>query len=99
LHFLKVPVLPLAIKALIHFWDRAYFFQLCLLFIDYLLFQNYTLITKTLYAFRKSESGLSINSQTHCIENNWPNFDKIIIAMDEKEYGKQDIEEFTKLVE
>ena len=45
----------------------------------------------------KSESGSTINLQTHYIENNWPNFDKII--MDKEECGEEDIEEFTKLIE
>ena len=42
----------------------------------YLFSQIYTLITKIVFSFRKSKSISSINSQTHCIENNWPNFDK-----------------------
>jgi hypothetical protein len=65
----------------------------------YLLSQNYTLITETLFAFRKSESGLSLNSQTHCTVDNWPNFDETIIAMDEEELGEEDINEFARLVE
>jgi hypothetical protein len=39
-----------------------------------------------------------INLQTHCIENNWPNFDKTITSMDKEEDGEEDIEEFQKLI-
>ena len=76
------------------------FFQSYLLVFDCcLLSWNYTFITKTLSTFRKSESGLSINSQTHYTENNWPKFDETIIAMDEEEFGEEDLKKFTKLVE
>jgi len=77
------------------------FFQTCFSFslFIYLLSRNYTLITETLSAFRKSESGLSYTSQTHCTVDNWLNFDETIIAMDEEEFGEEDIEEFARLVE
>ncbi|XP_073264245.1 uncharacterized protein [Populus alba] len=48
---------------------------------------------------KKSESGLSINSQTHYTENNWPKFDETIIVMDEEEFREEDLKKFTKLVE
>jgi len=35
------------------------------------------------YASRSSESESSINSQTHYIENNWPDFKNIIAMSDE----------------
>jgi hypothetical protein len=31
--------------------------------------------------------------------DNWLNFDETIIAMDEEEFGEEDIEEFARLVE
>ncbi|XP_073268737.1 uncharacterized protein [Populus alba] len=48
---------------------------------------------------KKSESGSSYNPQTHCTVDNWPNFDETIIAMDEEEFGEEDIHEFAKLAE
>ena len=65
----------------------------------YLLSQNYILITKILSTFKKSESGLSYTSETHCTVDNWLNFDETITAMDEEEFGEEDIHEFARLVE
>ena len=42
---------------------------------------------------------MSLNSQTQCTVDNWPNFDETIIAMDEEEFGEEDIHEFARLVE
>ena len=56
---------------------------------------RYTFPLKTPSAFRNSESESSINPQTYCIENEWPNFDKDVIAIDEEDYMK----EFTRRVE
>jgi hypothetical protein len=62
---------------------------------SFYLFTNHT-YTSTPCTFRNPES--SIDSQNHCTKNNWPNFDNMI-AMDDEEWGEEDIREFTKLVE
>jgi len=47
----------------------------------------------------KSESGSSIKSRAYFTENEWPNFDDYTIAMEENEWGEDDVKESTKLVE
>lgn len=37
--------------------------------------------------------------QTHHIENNQPNLDKNTIAIDEEEFGEEDIREFFNIIE
>jgi len=93
--FVIEPFYPLNFNEIMHVFFQSYL----LVFGCSLLSPNYSFTTKALSTFRKSESGLSINSQTHCIENNWPKFDETVIAMDEEEFGEEDLQKFTKLVE
>jgi hypothetical protein len=59
---------------------------------------RYAFTLKTSSAFRNSKSESSINPQTYCIENEWPNFDKYVIAMDEEEWNEDYMKEFTRRV-
>jgi hypothetical protein len=48
--------------------------------------------TKTLFTFKKFESGSSIKSRAHYTKNEWPNFDEHIIVMEENEWEDDDVE-------
>ena len=74
------------------------FFNICYLIL-LCLATRYAFTLKTPSVFRNSESESSINPQTCCIENEWPNFDKDVIAMDEEEWNKNDMKEFTRQIE
>ncbi|XP_061945039.1 uncharacterized protein LOC133669048 [Populus nigra] len=63
------------------------------------VFQNWEIEEAPVVFKKNPENESSINPQTYCIENEWPNFDKDVIAMDEEEWNEDDMKEFTRRVE
>ena len=53
----------------------------------------------SLSAFRSPESGTSTTTPVLYTENEWPDFNEFIIAVEEEEKDESSIREFTKLIE
>jgi len=68
-------------------------------FLQQFFFIYNTLTLKMFFAFINSKSESSTNPQTYCTGNEWPDYDKYVIAMKEEEWEEDYIREFPKLVE
>jgi hypothetical protein len=67
-------------------------------FFHLFIFAKYTLTLKHLPLSRNLKNASSIKSRAHYTENELPNFDEYIIAMEANEWEEDDVKEFAKLV-
>ena len=53
----------------------------------------------TLFAFKNPKSGSSTISHTLSTKNEWPTYNKYVVAMKEKEWDETNIRKFINLIE